>query len=167
MMIRIAAMSLVALAACAKKAEAPAAPTDALSEAAPVQVDEASAFDEDALAGDPEDAVADECPVLDSRNWKASTAAEGEGHVLTIEGEVDLPTPGYAITWREWIADRAFPPGLRVHLDAAPPSDLVMQVVTPTPVSFTMKGANANYRVVYVLCGGDAIAEIDDVGPKD
>lgn len=167
MMIRIAAASLVALAACAKKEEAPATPAAALADAAPAQGDAAPAFDEDALAGDPEDAVADECPVLDSRNWTASTAPDGDGHVLTVEGEVDLPTPGYAVTWREGIADRAFPPGLRVHLDAAPPSDLVMQVVTPTPVSFTMKGANANYRVIYVLCGGDAIAEIDDVGPKE
>jgi len=167
MLIRITAASLVALAACAKKEEAPAAPAPELFETAPAPVEATPAFDEDALAGDPEDVVADDCPVLDSRNWKASTAADEGGHVLTIEGEVDLPTPGYAVTWRAGIADRAFPPGLRVHLDAAAPSDLVMQVVTPTPVSFSMKGANANYRVIYVLCGGEAIAEIDDVGPQE
>ena len=106
------------------------------------------------------------CPVLDSRNWKASTAPAGDGHSLTIDGEIDLPTPGYALIWRAGIADRAMPPGLRVHLDAVPPADLVMQVVTPTLVSWSMDSADERYRVVYVLCGEEAIAEIADVGPK-
>jgi len=165
MMIRLAAAALVTLAACAKKEEAPAAPAPALAEAAPAP-DAAPLEVDEALAEETESLVTEDCPVLDSRGWKAWTEADGDGHVLKIEGEVDLPTPGYALTWREGIADRAMPPGLRVHLDAAPPADLVMQVVTPTPVSFSLKGANANYRVIYVLCGADTIAVIDGVGPK-
>lgn len=164
MMIRIAALLLAALAACAK-GEAPTdapAPAALAEPAAPAADDMAVA--ETAVA-DTEDAVA-ACPVLDSRNWKASTAPSANGHALTIEGEIDLPTPGYAIAWRAGVADRAMPPGLRVHLDANPPADLVMQVVTPTPVSWTMDEASPRYRVVYVLCGDEAIAEIADVGPK-
>lgn len=167
MMIRFAAVAAVALSACAKKEAAPepdAAPSAAaIAETAPA-VDPAPVAEEIALA-ETEDAMAS-CPVLDSRNWTAWTSPDGGGHKLTIEGEVDLPTPGYALSWREGIADRAMPPGLRVHLDAAPPADLVMQVVTPTPVSYTVSSANPAYRVVYVLCGGEAIAEIADVKPK-
>jgi hypothetical protein len=161
------------LSACAKKEEAPAAdaapPAASVAEAAPgvepapVEGETIVAETEDAVAANPSP---DTCPVLDSRNWTAWTAPDGAGHMLTIEGEVDMPTPGYALSWREGPADRAMPPGLRVHLDAAPPADLVMQVVTPTPVSYTLKGANPAYRVVYVLCGGEPIGEIADVGSK-
>jgi hypothetical protein len=160
MMIRFAAAALLALAACAKKEEAPAAVA-----AEPAAGLATTAAAEDAVVAETEDAEI-ACPVLDTRNWKAWTAPAGEGHALTIEGEIDLPTPGYALIWRAGIADRAMPPGLRVHLDAVPPADLVMQVVTPTPVSWSMDGANPQYRVVSVLCGGEAIAEIADVGPK-
>ncbi len=162
MIVRFAAASLLALAACAKKEEAPA-PAPVAAAAVPEVATTVAA--EDVVIAEAEDAdIA--CPVLDSRNWKASTAPAGDGHSLTIEGEIDLPTPGYALIWRAGIADRAMPPGLRVHLDAVPPADLVMQVVTPTPVSWSMDGANAQYRVVYVLCGGEPVAEIADVGPK-
>lgn len=161
MVIRLAAVALLALAACAEQAEAPAPgaapPAAAIAEPAPVE--------EAAIIAETGDAAA-ACPVLDSRNWTAWTAPDGAGHALTIEGEVDMPTPGYALSWRDGAADRAMPPGLRVHLDAAPPADLVMQVVTPTPVSYTLEGANAVYRVVYVFCGGEEIADIADVKPK-
>ncbi len=160
MIIRLAAVTLVALAACAQKEDAPA---PAAAEPAPEA--DASPVAKEAGVAETEDAEI-ACPVLDARNWKAWTAPAGGGHSLTIEGEIDLPTPGYALIWRAGIADRAMPPGLRVHLDAVPPADLVMQVVTPTPVSWSMDGANPQYRVVYVLCGGEAIAEIADVGPK-
>lgn len=160
MIIRLAAASLLALAACAKKEEA-APPV----EAEPAPPIEATVPAADAVVAEAED-TSIACPVLDSRNWKASTAPAGDGHALTIEGEIDLPTPGYALVWRAGIADRAMPPGLRVHLDPVPPADLVMQVVTPTPVSWSMDRANAQYRVIYVLCGDETIAEIADVGPK-
>lgn len=158
--------ALIAVSACAKQAEAPdAAPAAAALAEVAAPAAEPMPIAEEIAAIEPEDAVA-ACPVLDSRNWAAWTSPDGGGHSLTIEGEVDMPTPGYALSWREGPADRAMPPGLRVYLDAAPPADLVMQVVTPTPVSFTSTGASAVYRVVYVLCDGETIAEIADVKPK-
>lgn len=165
MMVRLAALATIALAACAKKEEAPAAaPAAAAAPEAAPRADEAPAAEETVMAK-AEDAAAP-CPVLDSRNWTAWTAPDGDGHRLTVAGEVDMPTPGYAISWRDGPADRAMPPGLRLHLDAAAPADLVMQVVTPTPVSYSTKADGARYRVVTVLCGGEAIAEIAEVGPK-
>lgn len=158
MILRLAAVALAGLSACAKEEEAPPAAAAGGGTAEEMAAGET-------VAAETEDAVA-QCPVLDSRNWTAFTTPDGDGHALTIEGEIDLPTPGYALAWRNGIADRAFPPGLRVHLDATPPAGVVMQVVTPTPVSYTSTGASAQYRVVYVLCGGEAIAEIADVGPK-
>lgn len=167
MMLRLAALTALALGACAKKEAAPAAdagkPAAALSEAA-LAVEEPAA-DETVATLETENAAM-ACPVLDSRNWRAFTTPDGDGNALTIEGEVDLPTPGYTIAWREGPADRAFPPGLRVYLDASPPDGAVMQVVSPTPVSWSLTGANAEYRVIYVLCDGEAIAEIADVKPK-
>ncbi|MFN0022539.1 MAG: hypothetical protein ACKVS5_01410 [Parvularculaceae bacterium] len=168
MVLRIAMIALIGLSACAKKEEAPAADAAlaaaAIAETAPVV--ESAPIIEETVATETENSMA-ACPVLDSRSWAAWTTPDGDGHTLHIEGEIDMPTPGYALTWSQGPADRAMPPGLRLKLDAAAPGGVVMQVVTPTPVSYDMAQASPDYRTVIVVCGGEAIAEIAPVGPKD
>lgn len=162
----LTASALLALCACAKKEEAPAAAQAEPSVAEPAA--EAVAPPAAAeTAAEPETPAVEEaampCPVIDSRNWKAWTTTDGAGTTLHVAGEADFPTPGYASSWRLGISDRAMPPGIRVHLDATPPDGIVPQVVTPTAVSFDSPGAYAEYRVVYVLCGDATLAEISPV----
>jgi hypothetical protein len=125
----------------------------AMNAAAPAATEEASAMSND-------------CPVIDSRGWSAwldTMPSLEPGPRLHIYGEVDLPTPGYTVEWREGPADRANPPGQRMTLILTPPDGMVAQVVTPTPVKYQAKATYPAYRAIYVICGGKPLAEINDV----
>ena len=156
----------VALAACAKKEEAPASSSAVEPEApASIESEDLEAADApQAVAAAPSEEPAMTCPVIDSRNWKAWTASDGTGMTLYVSGEVDLPTPGYAATLRFGASDRAMPPGQIVHLDLAAPDGLVAQVVTATPVAGETPGAYPEYRSLTVLCGETSLATIAPVG---
>ncbi len=108
--------------------------------------------------------MAEKCPVIDSRNWTAWIDAEPPGPArLHIRGEVDLPTPGYEASWRVGIADRAMPPGVHFHLDFSAPEGMVTQVVTTESVAYEDEAAYPAYRVIYVHCGEETLAEITDI----
>lgn len=159
----LTATALLAFCACGREEESPVETTTEPSLAE--GIGDLSAAPPDQIDPEPitEVAMAD-CPVLDSRNWKAWTASDGTGTTLHVAGEVDYPTPGYETSWRLGPTDRAMPPGQRVYLDATAPGETVAQVVTPTPVTFQTPGAYVEYRTVIVLCGDTTLAEISPVG---
>ena len=133
----------VALAACANE-------TTPVSETPAPSVEEGS--------------VSNDCPVIESRNWTAWVDAEPPGPArLHIRGEVDMPTPGYKASWREGIADRAMPPGVHFHLDFAAPDGMVAQVITTDEVAYEGEATYPAYRVIYVHCGDEKLAEIGEV----
>lgn len=108
------------------------------------------------------------CPVLDSRKWEATLKRIGGGATakltLKVNGEVDLPTPGFTPVWRVGISDRADPPGLQLVLSFDPPKDdLVAQVVTINRVHFTADVAYPRYRYILIRCGDAALARISEV----
>jgi hypothetical protein len=106
------------------------------------------------------------CPVLGSRKWSATLTRSGGASsklTLKVDGEVDLPTPGYAPVWRIGISDRASPPGLQLILSFDPPKDMVAQVVTINPVHFTADVAYPRYRYILIRCGDAALARISEV----
>ncbi len=107
------------------------------------------------------------CPVLGSRSWAArletASGPGSSGATLVITGEVDLPTPGYKLTMTDGPADRMMPPSQRFRLTATPPSGMVAQVVTSSPVEYRGKAFSQSYRSVIVLCGERALATIADV----
>jgi len=110
------------------------------------------------------DAIKSACPVYDSRDWSAWIDTEPPGPSrLHIIGEVDLPTPGYITSWRMGIADRAMPPGQHVHLEFTPPDGIVTQVITTQEVSYEGEAAHQAYRVIYVHCSDETLAEIVNV----
>jgi len=104
------------------------------------------------------------CPVLGSRKWEATLKRTGgptSKLTLRVNGEVDLPTPGFTPVWRVGVSDRANPPGLQLILSFDPPKDeLVAQVVTINPVRFTADVAYPRYRYILIRCGDAALARI-------
>ena len=108
------------------------------------------------------------CPTIESRNWKAwvDRVAENEPK-LNISGEVDLPTPGYKAEWRSGILDRRQPPTQRLSISFTPPEGTVIQVITPTEVSFTMPSPVLEYSSVTIYCGDKLLADIPGVVPTD
>ena len=110
------------------------------------------------------------CPVLESRNWHAwiDRATENENEPrLNISGEVDLPTPGYKVEVIPGILDRRQPPAQRFSLFLTPPDGIVIQVITPTKVSYTMPKSLLEYRSIMIYCGEKLLAEIPDVTPQE
>jgi hypothetical protein len=106
------------------------------------------------------------CPVIGSRKWGATlTRTGGAASKLTLKvnGEVDLPTPGFTPVWRIGISDRANPPGLQLVLSFDPPTDMVTQVVTINPVQFTADVAYPRYRYILIRCGDAVLARISEV----
>ena len=106
------------------------------------------------------------CPVLDSRDWTAWVNAMPGPDMkptLHVAGEIDLPTPGYTIAWREGMADRSAMPVQRLILTATPPDGMVTQVVTPTPVKYEGPALVTTYGGIIVMCGGESLAEITEV----
>lgn len=105
-----------------------------------------------------------DCPVMESRNWHAwiDRASEDEAR-LNISGEIDLPTPGYQVTWQPGILDRRQPPTQRFVVSLTPPENMVIQVITPTKVNYKMPTKILEYGSVAIYCENELIAEIPDV----
>ena len=126
--------------------------------------DNETAMEEDEAASSMDE---NQCPVLDSRDWAAWIDAEpstdGSKPQLIITGEVDLPTPGYSAAWIEGPADRAMPPGQRFDLVLTPPDGMVAQVISTEEVRYQADAAYDAYRVIYVSCGDQQLAEITDI----
>ncbi|WP_375207202.1 hypothetical protein [Hyphococcus sp.] len=115
-------------------------------------------------APDGDDAMA--CPVIDSRDWAAwVNAMPGPDAKLTLHvaGEIDLPTPGYDISWQAGMADRSMTPVQRLILNLTPPDGMVAQVITTETVKYEGPALVENYGGVIVMCGGAPLAEITDV----
>lgn len=103
------------------------------------------------------------CPVLASRDW---TARIEEGS-LVVEGVVDLPTPGYALSFTQGPADRSAVPTQRLLLAATAPEGMVVQMIATETVRFEGPAIAPRYKAVLVLCGGAPLAEIADIGPVE
>jgi hypothetical protein len=148
-------IALIALAGCAPEAD----------------VDDDAAVEEEAATMETEEpamAAADSeaCPVIEGRNWAAwVNAMPGPDSQMTLHvtGEIDLPTPGYEISWSEGMADRSMTPVQRLMLTVTPPDGMVAQVITTESVHYEGPALVKTYGGVIVMCGGSPLAEIDDV----
>lgn len=106
------------------------------------------------------------CPAIASRNWQAEIKTNGDNEPsLIITGEIDLPTPGYQVTWQPETSDLQEASTQRIGISLLPPEGIVIQVITPTAVSFTMPSALPEYSSVMVYCGEQLLAEISNIEP--
>lgn len=147
--------------ACSPSADNPEAESPAGDSAAVTEMDEPEMEEDDAVAD-----MSDACPVIDSRNWSAwVNAMPGPDAKITLHvtGEIDLPTPGYEISWQAGMADRSMTPVQRLMLTLTPPDGMVAQVITTETVKYEGPALVKTYGGVIVMCGGEALAEIDDV----
>lgn len=136
---------LLLLAACAKDGQANEEPTD----------NDPGTEDMTAAA---------DCPVISSHNWSAWVDAEPpEPPRLYIRGEAVLPTPGYTASWRIGASDRMMPPGQHMHLSFEAPDGVVAQVITTQDVNYEGEATYPEYRVIYVHCGDEQLAEITEI----
>ena len=89
----LSCVALTALAACSQQTGVAEDAAGDAGAAAPQETQETAMPADDAAA----------CPVLESRNWTAWVNAMPGPDMkpaLHVAGEIDLPTPGYTISWR-------------------------------------------------------------------
>jgi hypothetical protein len=112
-----------------------------------------------------EPVAAKPCPVIGGGDWNAWVDAEpgSDGPKLYITGTAEMPTPGYAYSWRVGAADRMMPPGQHMHLEFEAPDGVVAQVITPMEIRYEGKATYPEYRKVVVHCGEKTLAEIDQI----
>jgi hypothetical protein len=122
-----------------------------------------------ACRGGPSDAPevrAEDCPLLASRDWTAHVnrmPGPGASPTLHVQGEVDLPTPGFQPVLRATPIERGTATLQWIVMDFAPPTQIVAQVVSTQVVRFAGPASDAAYAAVRVTCAGEVIAEITDV----
>lgn len=105
--------------------------------------------------------TASACAVLAHRNWSARLAGPAGGaSTLTISGQIDLPTPGYAVSLQRDGAENSTAVEPHLTLALTPPTATVAQVVTPTP-AYYFAPATAQYTRVHIMCGGSELTTID------
>ncbi len=107
-----------------------------------------------------------DCPVLDSHGWTAWVNAmpgPDASATLIVEGVVDLPTPGYQISWAPGAADRSAIPVQKLYLVASAPDGMAAQVITSEAVRYEGPAIAKQYRGVVVMCGDGVLADITDV----
>ncbi|WP_395647863.1 hypothetical protein [Terricaulis sp.] len=101
------------------------------------------------------------CAAVAHRNWSARLAGQAGGaSTLTISGQVDLPTPGYAVSLVRDAAESPAATEPHLTLSLTPPAGVVAQVVTPTP-AYYFAPAGAQYTRVHIMCGGAELTAID------
>ena len=106
------------------------------------------------------------CPIIESGDWKAwinRMPGVGVTATLIVEGQVTLPTPGYTITLTAGRADRSMHPVQQLILEALPPSGQVAKVLTPQTARIDTPAIAGKYKAVQIVCGGNVIAEINDI----
>lgn len=152
----LSCVALTALAACSQQTGVAEDAAGDAGAAAPQETQETAMPADDAAA----------CPVLESRNWTAWVNAMPGPDMkpaLHVAGEIDLPTPGYTISWREGMADRSAMPVQRLMLTATPPGGMAAQVVTTESVKYEGPALVTTYGGIIVMCGGEPLAEITEV----
>lgn len=103
--------------------------------------------------------VALPCGIIAHRGWTASRSS-GDTPALTVAGEIDLGTPGYAVSLARDPADSEGANEARLLLNLTPPSGMVTEVVTAHPVNYFGPAPNALTRV-HIACDGQDITAIN------
>lgn len=158
----LATLASVALfAACGPASPPSTEPAPAGAEPEPAE--EAPAETTEAAADDGEPA----CPVIESANWTAyidRMPGPDAAPTLNVSGEVTVPTPGFTFAWREGPTDRSAVPSLRLILEPAAPTGLVLQALTTETVSYRGPALPNGYSRIIIVCAGEPIAEIIEIG---
>lgn len=105
------------------------------------------------------------CDILDSRDWEAwldVMPGIDPSPTIHVVGKVDVRTGGYTFEWQEGPLDRSAMPALRLRLIPVKPDDMALQAITTEEVHYAAP-ATASYSRVLVACGGETIAEIDEI----
>ena len=110
--------------------------------------------------------VANDCAVLESRDWEAwVNRMPGPGATPTVHvvGQVDVNTGGYTFEWEVGPMDRSMTPALKLELIPVKPDGMATMAITTEDVHYMGPVAGSAYRSITITCGGETLAEITEI----
>ncbi|MGE0595291.1 MAG: hypothetical protein AB7P07_02935 [Hyphomonadaceae bacterium] len=106
------------------------------------------------------------CAVIESREWTAHINAmpgPNAQRTLVVTGQIDVPTPGYALALTAGMADRSAIPAQTLNLELTPPEGMVAQVIATETARYEGPAIAEQYSAVRIVCSGTQLAEITDI----
>lgn len=159
-LIALAATSGFILAACAPPADqAPAVEPPP----APVTEDGAIVAPESAPVAE---APAEECAVLESRDWEAwidRMPGPDASPTVHVVGKVDVRSGGYTFNWEVGPMDRSMTPALNLKLIPVAPAESATMAIATEEVHYTGPLAGSSYSRVTITCGSQTLGEITEI----
>jgi len=109
----------------------------------------------------------EDCAIISSQNWSAKIGVDDSSQsMLFIKGDIELPNPGYAVTFQEGPANLSLPPIQHFYIKTERLSGFHIQVITPMTLEHSSPASADGYRSVVIHCGEQTFATIDNVKPK-
>lgn len=104
-----------------------------------------------------------DCPLISSNNWQAQLVSVDGQNQLKVTGDIELPSPGYAVTMEAGIADRSSKPTQHFHIKLEPLSGLHIQVITPMSLEQLSPSIAPEYASVVIHCGEQTLSTITNI----
>lgn len=105
-----------------------------------------------------------DCPLISSNNWQAQFVSIDGKRQLKINGDIELPNPGFAVTIEPGIADRSMKPTQHFHVKLERLSGFHIQVITPMSLEQLSPAIASEYTSIVIHCGEQTLSTITAIG---
>jgi hypothetical protein len=105
-----------------------------------------------------------ECPIVSSSDWSAHIATSEQGErMLSIKGDIELPSPAYSVILEQGMADKSATPSQHFNLKIEQVDGMFIQMITPMTLEHSAPSIAKQYRSIVIHCGDQVIASIENV----
>ncbi|MFT6408398.1 MAG: hypothetical protein ACJAQ6_001816 [Arenicella sp.] len=109
----------------------------------------------------------EDCPIVSSQNWSAKIASSDPGKpILSINGDIELPNPGYSVVLEQGIADRSATPSQHFDLRTERLTGFYIQAITAMTLEHSSVAIAKHYHSIVIHCGEQIIATIENVSAR-
>ena len=104
------------------------------------------------------------CHINSTSNWSARIETSEQGKpVLSIKGDIELPSPGYSVILEQGMADKSATPSQHFNIKTKQLDGMYIQMITPMTLEHSAPAISKQYRSIVIHCGDQIIAEIENV----
>ncbi len=104
-----------------------------------------------------------DCPLISSNNWRAQIVSIDGLRQLKLNGDIELPNPGFAVTIEPGIADRSLKPTQHFHVKLERLNGFHIQVITPMSIEQLSPAIAPEYTSIVIHCGKQTLSTITDI----
>ncbi len=109
-----------------------------------------------------------DCPVVSSKNWSVELKQgdDNDRLILSVQGDIELPNPGYSIVLKPGATTRSLPPSQHFSILTERLDGFYVQAVTPMTLEYSGDAIANQYRSIIIHCGAQLITTIDNVSSE-